>query len=227
MCGRFALVSDHQLLLEFFGLEDIPQTAPRYNIAPTQPVAAVRESAGGGRELTHFRWGLVPSWAKDPSIGNRMINARSETASQKPSFRNAIRYRRCLVAADGFYEWKKPPGGGKAPKQPFFIGMADKSPFAFGGIWETWSDGDGGETDSCAILTTGPNSHMEGIHDRMPVIVKPEDFDIWLDTKMQDTRELSGMFAPFDAGLMRAHPVSTLVNNPRNDDPECLAEIRS
>lgn len=224
MCGRFALTSGEQLLLELFGLEEIPDMAPRYNIAPTQPVAALREkSSGSGRELAHFRWGLIPSWAKDPAIGNRMINARSETAAEKPSFRSAIRRKRCLVVTDGFYEWKKSPGG-RGGKQPYFIGMADKKPFAFGGIWETWNDRDGGEVESCAILTTTPNELLETIHDRMPVILKPQDYDVWLDGKMQDMARLSKLFSPFDARQMDAYPVSTVVNSPRNDTPDCVVQ---
>ena len=178
MCGRFALLATGPEIAETFALTETPQLAPRYNIAPTQPVAAIRlHPHSGQREWTHFHWGLIPSWAKEPNMGARMINARSETVAEKPAFRAAFKRRRCLVPASGFYEWQKTGSS----KQPMYIHPADAPLFAFAGLWETWQIPGGGELDSCTILTTTPNSLMRAIHDRMPVILEPEDFAMWLD----------------------------------------------
>ncbi|MFN2190460.1 MAG: SOS response-associated peptidase, partial [Candidatus Promineifilaceae bacterium] len=172
MCGRFTLVAPGEAIAELFDLTDIPSLVPRYNIAPTQPVAAVRLSQStGDRELTYFHWGLIPRWAKDTKIGSRMINARSETAAEKPSFRSAFKYRRCLVPADGFYEWQKVNGG----KQPVRIQMKNGDPFAIAGLWENWISSDGSEIDSCTLLTTEPNDLLRAVHNRMPVLLHPDD----------------------------------------------------
>lgn len=219
MCGRFTLTVDGEQLAEQLDLPAVPEIAPRYNIAPTQPVAAVRASmAAGRRELTYFHWGLIPSWAKDLKIGARMINARAETAAEKPAFRAALKYRRCLVPADGFYEWQKTNG----KKQPIYIKMADGRPFAFAGLWEHWQGADGSEIESCTLLTTTPNDLVRPIHDRMPVILHPEDYDLWLDPKMQTAGPLQPLLQPYPAEEMTLYPVSTLVNTPQIDDPRCI-----
>jgi putative SOS response-associated peptidase YedK len=222
MCGRFTLIAPGEAVAELFDLSDIPEIAPRYNIAPTQPVAAVRHNRDTGkREFTHFYWGLIPGWAKDPTIGSRMINARSETASEKPSFRTAFKYRRCLIPADGFYEWWKVDGG----KQPVRIQMKDEQPFAMAGLWEHWQSPDGSEIESCTILTTGPNELLKPIHNRMPVILAPEDFDLWLDPGTQHPGEVQPLMQPFPSDNMTFYPVSTHVNNPRNEDPACITPL--
>jgi len=222
MCGRFTLFAPGESIRELFQLTSAPAIAPRYNIAPTQPVAAVRQSRDSGqRELTHFNWGLIPRWAKDPSIGSRMINARSETVAEKPSFRVALKYRRCLIPTSGFYEWQRVEGG----KQPVFINMADSSPFAIAGLWEHWQSQDGSEIESCTLLTTSPNDLLAPVHNRMPVIVAPENFDMWLDPQLQKSDLLQHLFQPFPPEKMSYYPVSTFVNRPGNDDPRCIEPL--
>lgn len=221
MCGRFTLRVSPEQIADLFSLDATPPVAPRYNIAPTQPVLAIREDYGGnGREATFLNWGLIPFWAKDPSIGSRMINARSETAAEKPSFRAAFKYRRCIIPADGFYEWQKVAGG----KQPQLIGMADGALFGLAGLWERWEQ-DGSAIESCTILTTEPNELLAPIHNRMPVILHPEDYDEWLDRSIQKADPLLHLMRPFPAELMDHRPVSTHVNNPRNEDPACVAPL--
>ncbi len=221
MCGRFTLRAPASVVAEQFSLFEVEPFTPRFNVAPTQTVAAVRIAPEGGnmqRELVWLRWGLIPSWAKDPAIGNRMINARSETAAEKPSFRTAMRRRRCLIAADGFYEWQRT--GGR--KQPYFIRMKDDRPFAFAGLWESWTSPDGSEVFSCTILTTGPNELMRPIHDRMPVILAREDYDRWLDPAVERGEAVKPLLQPFPPGLMEAVPIGTYVNRPTNEGPECI-----
>lgn len=202
-------------------MDDAPDVPPRYNIAPTQPVLAVRVSAQTRqREFTLFRWGLIPSWAKDPKMSTRMINARAETAAEKPAFRAAFRRRRCLIPATGFYEWQKRKEG----KQPYFITMQDGRPFAMAGLWEYWLAADGSEIDSCAILTTQPNELVRPLHNRMPAIIHKADFDAWLDPSAP-LELLRHLLRPFPANHMRAYPVSRLVNNPANDAPQCIEPI--
>jgi putative SOS response-associated peptidase YedK len=222
MCGRFTLIAPGEAIAEHFGLREIPTLAPRYNIAPTQPVAAIRISSKSGTpELTHFHWGLIPRWAKDPTIGSRMINARSETAAEKPSFRVAFKYRRCLVPADGFYEWQKVNGG----KQPVRIGLADGGLFAIAGLWEHWQSPDGSEIESCTLLTTGPNELLKPVHNRMPVILSPDDYELWLDPGAQHPGEVQPLLRSYPDETMRYYPVSTHVNNPRNEDPLCIEPL--
>jgi putative SOS response-associated peptidase YedK len=224
MCGRFTLLAPGEAVAEYFDLPDTPILAPRYNIAPTQPVAAVRVNRDSGvRELTHFHWGLIPRWAKDPNIGSRMINARSETAAEKPSFRTAFKYRRCLVPSDGFYEWQKLNGS----KQPVRIQMAGGGLFAIAGLWEHWQSPDGSEIESCTLLTTGPNELLQPVHNRMPVILAEEDFDLWLDPGAQHPGEVQPLLRPYPADQMSFYPVSTHVNNPRNEDPQCIEPLTS
>lgn len=221
MCGRFVLRASPEQLQQQFDLPEAPRSEPRYNIAPTQPVLAVRESAHTGkREATFLNWGLIPFWAKDPSIGSRMINARSETAAEKPSFRAAFKYRRCIVPADGFYEWKKENGG----KQPYLIGLESGGIFGLAGLWERWEQ-DGSAIESCTLLTTEPNDLLTPIHNRMPVILDPADYDEWLDHTVQKADPLLHLLRPFDGAPMQAVPVSTHVNNPRNEDPACVVPL--
>jgi putative SOS response-associated peptidase YedK len=215
MCGRYTLSTPAGRLAEEFQLDGGVEIAPSYNVAPTQQVAAVLEDEGG-RRLEMLRWGLVPSWADDPDIGARMINARSETAPEKPSFRRAFRGRRCLIAADGFYEWKREEGG----KQPYYFHMQDGHPFAFAGLWESWDKGDG-TLRTCAILTTRANSVLEGIHDRMPVILPRDAYNAWLDPDA-DREELGELMIPYPGDDLEAYPVSRFVNSPRNNDERCV-----
>jgi putative SOS response-associated peptidase YedK len=217
MCGRYTLVTPVERLAEEFGFDtssmDLP---PNYNVAPSQGVAAVLQK-GGERRLELLRWGLIPSWADDPQIGSRMINARAETAPEKPSFRRAFRERRCLIPADGFYEWKRTNGA----KQPYYIRMKEGRPFAFAGLWEGWRDDGGPEIRSCTILTTRPNALAGEIHDRMPVILPAGSYDAWLDPEAEK-EELVALLAAYPEDEMEAYPVSRLVNSPSNNDPRCV-----
>jgi len=239
MCGRFTLRAPASTVADQFKLLEVQPLEPRFNIAPTQLVAAVRLAVESDqRQFVWLTWGLVPAWAKDPAIGNRLINARAESVAEKPAFRAAFRRRRCLVVADGFYEWQR--SGGR--KQPYFIRLRDDRPFAFAGLWECWEGNmpretgpgtvfDGGAKtvpgtvllESCALITTGPNELMEPIHDRMPVILSPDDYDRWLDPTIQETDKLCSLLRPYPANALLAVPVSTHVNNPKNDDAQCIA----
>jgi putative SOS response-associated peptidase YedK len=222
MCGRFTLTDPDADLAVQFNLPEIPDLKPRYNIAPTQPVAAVRVAAEGTqREMVMLRWGLIPSWAKDLNIGARMINARSETVAEKPSFRHAFRRRRCLVVADGFYEWQKQNG----TKQPYFIRLREARPFAFAGLWERWEGPEADVIESCTLLTTQPNDFMRQLHNRMPVILQPKDYELWLDPKVQEASLLQPLLLPFPPDEMDAYPVSRYVNSPDNDDPRCIEPL--
>jgi putative SOS response-associated peptidase YedK len=216
------LIAPKAMLEALFGLELAGELSPRYNIAPSQPVAAVRAGEGGARELTLLQWGLIPSWAKDPAIGSRMINARAETAAEKPSFRAAMKRRRCLIPASGFYEWARVG----AAKQPFFIRMKEGRPFALAGLWEQWCGEDGSELETCAILTTSPNEMTAKIHPRMPVIIAPGDYGRWMDPANEKPGTLEPLLRPYPAGEMEAHTVSRHVNNPRNDEPACIEPAR-
>ncbi len=215
MCGRFAFYSPAEATAALFGVRGAKPVEPRYNIAPTQYIAAIRGSGDDGRELAMLRWGLVPFWAKDPSIGNRMINARAETVAGKPAFRAAYRHRRCIVLADGFYEWRR---DGDA-KTPYFITLADGGPFALAGLWEKWHDKQADEElQSATLITTAANDFMAPVHHRMPMVLEPDRAAEWLggNDRMIDT-------ASEDCPALRAWPVSRRVNNARNEGEELLA----
>jgi putative SOS response-associated peptidase YedK len=218
MCGRFSLSKSDQDVADLFRVPKMPELAARYNIAPSQPIVAVLSEARD-RQLRHLVWGLVPPWAKAPARSRGMINARSETAAIKPMFRHAFKHRRCLIAADGFFEWQKVAGG----KQPHFIALTGQKLFAFAGLWEHWEGADGSEIYSCAILTTEPNALCATIHDRMPVILPPQAYERWLDPTVQDAKQLQPLLTPYPAEKMIAHPVSRYVNSPRHDDAKCMA----
>lgn len=215
MCGRYALHAHPDVIVLQFGLPAAPQMKPRFNIAPTQEAPVVRVDAGHKREWVWLRWGLIPSWSKDPSIGARMINARAETVAEKPSFRNAFRRRRCLVPADGYYEWKVE--GGR--KQPYFLQFASGEPFAMAGLWEPWRSPEGALTETYAIVTTEAAGTARQIHDRMPVILAPPDYEGWLSGA--DPGEL---LRPWAGPALSVRCVSARVNSPRIDDPQCFDE---
>ncbi len=211
------------MVAEQFSVFETSPWRARYNIAPSQPVIAVRMAGGGakaasGRELVWLRWGLIPGWADDPAIGNRLINARAETAAQKPAFRAAMRQRRCLVVADGFYEWQKT---GKR-KVPHLIGMRDDRPFGFAALWEVWQRPDQPAIESCTLLTTEANELVRPLHDRMPAIVAPSDYDRWLDPAVASLERLMPLLRPYPSDVMTAFAVSPLVNSPANDEPRCV-----
>jgi putative SOS response-associated peptidase YedK len=221
MCGRYTLRTPAREVAEAFDLPEVPALTPRFNIAPTQPAPVVRlVPDGGGRELAFFRWGLIPSWADDPSIGNSMINARAETVAAKPAYRRSFRAKRCLVVSDGFYEWRKRDGR----KQPYYIHRKDDRPFAFAGLWDEWQR-DGDPIRSCTIITTDANALMAPIHDRMPVIVRPCDYGLWLDPAVADPGRLQPMLRPSPAEELDLYPVSTLVNHPAHDEARCIEPV--
>jgi putative SOS response-associated peptidase YedK len=223
MCGRYRLSRRKQIIEEHFdGISGEEDWIPRYNIAPTQPVPIIRQHPREPRrELSLVRWGLIPSWAKDMSGSAQMINARSETAAAKPAFRDALASRRCLVPADGFYEWRR---AGKA-KQPYCFEVKDGELFAFAGVWERWKDPSGQWIKSCSILTTTPNAVTSSVHDRMPVILDPSNYDLWLDPGMRNVDALSEMLKPYDARNMRSYPVSNRVNYVANDEETCSTPV--
>lgn len=222
MCGRFTLTSPAAQIQELFEVKSLPELQPRYNVAPTQDVLAVRLDEDGAREAMMMRWGLVPYWAEDLSIGSRMINARSETVQSKSAFKDAFERRRCLVAADGFFEWKKQG----AIRQPYLIRMKDHRPFGLAGLWDRWKNEDGEWVISCTILTTAPNELVEPLHDRMPVILHREEHEEWLDPRAS-TKHLREVLGPYEAAQMEAVAVSTRVNNVVNDDAACLEPVES
>ena len=217
MCGRFTLTVDADSIQTYFPwLNDIPpQIVPRYNIAPTQPIAAIPND--GRNAVDHFIWGLIPYWAKDPTIGSKMINARAETLAEKASFKNPFKRRRCLILADGFYEWANIPG--QKTKQPYYFRMEDGAPFAFAGLWEEWHSPEGSELRSATIITTEPNPLVGKVHARMPVILKPVDYSLWLAKEEKRPEELQHLLTAYPAEEMVAYPVSTAVNSPGNESP--------
>ena len=223
MCGRYTLKTPVERLAEKFQFPEIIPLKPRYNIAPSQSVAVVRRFPDDrDRKLAMLRWGLLPLWVKDLSKVQQPINAKAETAAEKPMFRDAFKRRRCLVPADGFYEWKQ--NGGH--KQPVYIHMKDGEPFAIAGLWEEWEGQDGEVIESCTLLTTEPNDRLAPIHNRMPVILDPKDYEQWLDPDLQAADGVKPLLRPFPSDLMTAYSISLRVNNPRNDDSRCLEPWR-
>jgi putative SOS response-associated peptidase YedK len=223
MCGRYRLSRRKQIIEEQFDCgpwED--EWNPRYNIAPTQPVPVIRQHPKEPvRQISTMRWGLIPHWAKDLSIATNTINAKSETAAEKPAFRDPLKFRRCLIPADGFYEWSRKG----TSKQPFCFEMNEGELFAFAGLWDGWKDATGNWVKTCSILTTIPNAVTSAVHDRMPVILDPGSYDLWLDPGMQDAGAISELLKPYDARLMRSYPVSTRINHVANDDESCSRPV--
>jgi len=222
MCGRFTLTVDaHQIREAFPWITLEHEIQPRYNIAPSQPIALVPND--GLNRLDYFIWGLIPSWSKDPSIGNRMINARGETLDEKPAFKTAFKRRRCLILSDGFYEWQKEPG--TSTKIPIYIKMKNTQPFGFAGLWETWQAPDGSDVRSATIITVEPNELVKKYHNRMPAILAPNTYDTWLQPGEGDIKQLKNLLMPYNAAEMMAFPVSRVVNNPVNESPECILPV--
>jgi putative SOS response-associated peptidase YedK len=220
MCGRFVITSDPEAVRRFLRYEEQPNFPPRYNIAPTQPIPIVHADHG----VRHFRlvrWGLIPYWAKDPKALGLLFNARIEGIDEKPAYRAAMRRRRCLIPADGFYEWKKEGRN----RRPYFVRARDRQPFAFAGVWETWTDRDGGEIDTGAIITCAPNAALAPIHDRMPAIVPPEHHAAWLDTDAFDARAAIALVGPAPDDFLEAYEISTRVNKADNDSEENLQPV--
>jgi putative SOS response-associated peptidase YedK len=222
MCGRFTLSQTAQTIAEVFALEEVPPVESSYNIAPTQFIATIKQAEGSvRRQFQRMRWGLIPSWSKDPKIGNRLINARAETIHEKPSFRSGFKNRRCLIPSDGFYEWQKQETGSK---QPYYIYLRNHKLFAFAGIWDRWTGADGEEVESCTIVTTQANPFVASLHDRMPVILNPEEYDLWLSPlNNHDSDRLKSLLQPYPAAQMEMHPVSQRVNKTNQNDPELIA----
>ncbi len=222
MCGRFSLGVSPATLLTHFNVQESVAWTERYNLTPGQEVLTIVQTAEGRRELRRMRWGLIPAWAKDPAIGNQLINARAETVASKPAFRSAFRERRCLIVTDGFYEWE---AQGRR-KQPWCIRRADGQPFAFAGLWERWTDSAGQPVDTCTIITTTPNELIRRFHHRMPVILAHADYALWLDGQTRDADRLLPLLVPCPPNELTAYPVSPIVNNPANDTPACQAPAK-
>lgn len=224
MCGRFTLTATFEEIIDRFEIQAFLEEenyAPSFNIAPSQAVLAVIND-GKSNRMGFLKWGLVPPWAKDAAIGNKMINARSETLSEKPSFRTAFKKKRCIVIADSFYEWKRHEDKSKTPMR---IKLKSDELFAMAGIWEAWKSPEGKSLYTCSVITTGPNELMKDIHDRMPVILKPEDEKTWLNPSITDTKDLNKLLVPFDENLMETYEVSSLVNSPKNNSVELIQKI--
>jgi len=219
MCGRFTLTVSANIIKDYFELEDIFEVAPRYNIAPSQGVLAVRQSPEGHHELAQLRWGLIPSWMKEKDISSKMINARAETIAERPAFRSAFRKRRCLIISDGFYEWQKSADG----KQPMYIHKKDNMPFAMAGVWEHWHSNEEHVLESCTIITTSANPLISKLHERMPVIFQRDQHDAWLEHREQDPDFLQAMLQPYAGKELEYYPVSPKMNNPRYDQADCIS----
>ncbi len=224
MCGRYSQRQSAKIIAQAFQVDEVPTLEPRYNIAPTQSVPTVLQtSAATNRQFKMLHWGLIPSWAKDRKMGAKLINARAQTVAEKPAFRSAFRQRRCLVLADGFYEWQQQEQ--KKQKQPFYFRLSDERPFAFAGLWEHWRGEDGEEIHSCTLLTTEANELMQPIHNRMPVILDPKDYDLWLDLEVKKPELLQPLLHSYRSEEMTAYPVSKVVNKPSNDSAECIERV--
>jgi putative SOS response-associated peptidase YedK len=219
MCGRYRLSRRKQIIEEHFETADWQEDwSPRYNVAPTQPIPVIRQHPKEPvRQISLMKWGLIPNWARDASIANSTINARSETAATKPAFRDPIRFRRCLIPADAFYEWKRTA----TSKQPYCFEVNEGELFAFAGLWDGWKNAEGQWVRTCSILTTTPNAVTASVHDRMPVILDPESYDLWLDPGMTNVQVVSELLKPYDSRLMRCYPLSSRINHVANDDEEC------
>ncbi len=222
MCGRYMLVTRRERLITRFRLQRAAELSPRFNIAPSESIAAIRENADHERELVLLRWGLIPSTIKDTNNSYRMINARAETVSQRPAFRAAFAHRRCLVPADGFYEWQRTNDN----KQPYFIHARDENPLAFAGLWEH-REREQEVIESCTIITTSANELLAPIHDRMPAILREDAYDLWLNPSVRDTDLLQALLLPYDTNELVAYPVSKRVNHPKNDDAECIRQLQA
>ncbi len=220
MCGRFAFFSKGEVLATLYGVVLPEPLPPRYNVAPSAPVLVVREEEGRGRVADHLSWGLLPSWSRDPAPSRRFINARAESAAEKPAFRASFRRRRCVVPASGFYEWRK-EGALKTPW--FFRPKGGEEPFSLGALWDVWHGPDGEELATVAILTTASNEAVSPVHDRMPVLVAPADLPLWLDRKVEDPARVAPLLRPYPAEAMEGYAVSHRVNDPGRDDPSCVA----
>lgn len=223
MCGRYIRTTPIERYAALFTAPGFVEVKTSYNIAPSSQVLLARNNARGGRELTALKWGLVPAWSKDPHTAYSTINARAETIDEKPAFRSAFKSRRCLIACDGFYEWQKNPEG---TKQPYFICLADRKPFAFAGIWERWEHGDQ-ILESCAIIVTSANALMAPIHDRMPVILSPDHYDAWMNQKETNASALKALLLPYSSDRMKACPISSMVNNPRHDEKSLITPLNA
>ncbi len=222
MCARFFLFSPDEEIMRLFQMVRFPRISPRFNIAPSQPVLAITNSRDGF-QVDHFQWGLIPGWSKDPASGQAMINARSETAATKPSFKGAFRYRRCLIPANGFYEWKS---AGNRSKQAMCVRLKEAPLFAMAGLWEQWQGPDGTELETCSVLTTSANALLESIHPRMPVILEPSQFNRWLSSERTPIPQLESLLQTFPAEEMEVFPVSSYVNKVVHDSPECIVPIQ-
>lgn len=221
MCGRFSLATEQEILQEQFHFDLHEEINFKYNIAPSQKILVVG-SNGQDRVGTSMRWGLIPPWANDKRIGNKLINARAETIDEKNSFKQPFMKKRCLILSDGFFEWKKQNN----EKQPYRFIMKDRRPFAFAGLWEYWNQGVA-PLYTCTIITTTPNDITRDIHDRMPVILPAQEYDCWLDRDFSETKKLKSLLVPYDANLMEVHPVSSIVNSPKNDSKDCIVPLNS
>jgi putative SOS response-associated peptidase YedK len=219
MCGRFTLTARPEVLARSFALEEVPELAPRWNAAPGQDVATIARTLDGRRELRMRRWGLVPHWAHD-----RRINARAETAAVRPAFREALRLRRCVVPADGFYEWAG--GRGAGPREPYYVSLPDHAPFAIAGLFERWRGEDGACLETCVLLTVAANERVRALHDRMPAILAGRDLEAWLDPMLRDPRRVTPLLVPFAGAALELVPVSRRVNRPEHDDPACIAPLQ-
>ena len=225
MCGRFSQSQPAEAIAQAFQVAEVPTLKPRYNIAPTQAVGTVLKLSGHqDKQFRMLHWGLIPRWAKDPKMGARLINARAETVAEKPAFKSAFQKRRCLVVADGFYEWQAQEN--KKHKQPFYFRLKDGRPFAFAGLWEHWEDANQEAIESCTLITTEANELMQPIHNRMPVILAPQDYDLWLNPEVK-TPELLQILCSYSSDEMMAYPVSQAVNKPSNDSAQCIENINT
>lgn len=226
MCGRYSQRQSAEVIAKAFAVDNVPALEPRYNVAPTQSVPTVLQpSVSKNRQFKMMHWGLIPKWAKDSKIASKLINARAETVAEKPAFKSAFRKRRCLVLADGFYEWQQQEN--KKQKQPYYFRLKDEQPFAFAGLWEQWENPSGEVVNSCTLLTTDANELMRPIHNRMPVILNPNDYERWLDPDVKEPEPLQPLLRPYSTQEMLAYPVSTAVNRPSNDNAECIKSIEA